>query len=157
ILIANGHLWDIMDADVQEALQNRLTGVRWQRERWEFPPLKLRNVAFRNRGDLTFEDASERWHFGAESDISHALAAADLDGDGDLDVVVNRLRSPALILRNDATAPRVAVRLVDDAPNTQAVGAKITLLGGAIPVETREIAVGGLYMSHSDYEASFAM
>src|SRR5215467_12938893 len=86
ILVANGHLWDIMDADVQEALQNRLLSFPWQRLRWQFPPLPLKNVAFRNRGDLTFEDASDKWHFGTEADYSHAMAAADLDGDGDLDV-----------------------------------------------------------------------
>jgi hypothetical protein len=85
------------------------------------------------------------------------MAAADLDGDGDLDVVVNRLGSPALVLRNDASAPRVAVRLIGDAPNTRAVGAKIRLLGGAVPTQEREVVVGGIYMSHSDYEASFAM
>lgn len=157
ILIANGHLWDIMDADVQEGLQNRLTTVAWQRQRWEFPRLRLKNVAFRNRGDLTFEDVSEKWGFGTEPDISHTMAAADLDGDGDLDMVVNRLGSPALILRNNASAPRVAVRLIGDGPNTRAVGAKITLRGGAVPVQTHEVVVGGLYMSHSDYLASFAM
>jgi enediyne biosynthesis protein E4 len=157
MLIANGHLWDIMDADVQEGLQNRLRDIPWRRLRWEFPTLKLRNVAYRNRGDLTFEDASTRWRFGTEDDISHALASADLDGDGDLDVVVNRLGSPALLLRNDATAARVAVRLVGDAPNTKAVGAKIRLLGGAVPTQEREVVAGGLYMSHSDYAASLAM
>jgi hypothetical protein len=157
ILIANGHLWDIMDADVQEGLENRLTAVNWRRSRWEFPPLRLKNVAFRNRGNMTFEDVSDRWRFGTENDISHTIAAADLDGDGDLDVVVNRLGAPALALRNDATAPRVAVRLVGDAPNTRAVGSKIRLLGGVVPLQERQIVVGGLYMSHSDYEASFAM
>ena len=157
ILVANGHLWDIMDADTQERLQNRLTDVSWRRLRWEFPKLPLRNVAFRNRGDMTFEDASSAWRFGTEDDISHAFAAGDLDGDGDLDVVVNRLGSPALVLRNDAAAPRVAVRLVGDAPNTKAVGARIRLLGGAVPVQEREVVAGGLYLAHSDYEASFAM
>ena len=156
ILITNGHLWDVMDADVQERLQNRLTGIQWQRLKWEYPALPLRNVAFRNRGDLTFEDVSERWRFGTEDDVSHALAAGDLDGDGDLDVVVNRLSAPALVLRNDADAPRVAVRLIDDAPNTRAVGARIRLLGGAVPIQEREVAVGGLYLSHSDYQASLA-
>jgi len=156
ILIATGHPWDLMDADTQERLQNRLTDVPWQRQRWAYPPLPLPNVAFRNRGDGTFEDAGRQWGFGIEDDISHALAAADLDGDGDLDVIVNRLGAPALVLRNDADAPRVAVRLRGGAPNTQAVGARIRVLGGAAPVQVREVAAGGLYLSHSDYLASFA-
>lgn len=157
ILITTGHLWDVMDSDTQERLQNRLTDVQWKRQRWEFPALPLRNVAFRNRGDLTFEDASQAWKFGVEEDVSHAIAAGDLDGDGDHDVIVNRLRAPVAVLRNDAPAPRIAVRLVGDAPNTSAVGAKIRLTGGAVPEQVREVAVGGLYLSHSDFGASFAM
>src|SRR5258708_12914507 len=90
--------------------------VRWQRQRWEFPPLKLKNVAYRNRGDGTFEDVSQKWHFGTEDDISHSMAAADLDGDGDLDVVVNRFRSPALLLPNDATCPPLSVPLLSPPP-----------------------------------------
>ncbi len=157
LLVANGHLWDIMDSDVQEGLQNRLNGLPWRRVRWEFPGLRLKNIAFRNRGDLTFEPAGTQWRFGTEEDISHGMASADLDGDGDLDVVVNRLRSPALVLRNDAPAPRVAVRLVGAAPNTRAVGAQLRLLGGAVALQTHEVVAGGMYMSHSDYETSFAM
>ncbi len=157
LLVANGHLWDVMDADVQEKLQNRLTDVPYQRIRWQFPRLPLHNVAFRNNGDLTFADASSAWRFGTDADISHGMASADLDGDGDLDVVVNRLDAPALVLRNDATAPRVAVRLVGDAPNTRAVGARLTLRATGLPTQTREIAVGGLYLSHSDYTQSFAL
>lgn len=157
VLVANGHAWDLMDADVSEGLQNRLTDVAWQRIRWQYPALALRNVAFRNRGDLTFEEASSAWRFGTEADISHGIASGDLDGDGDLDVVINRLDAPALVMRNDAAAPRVAVRLVGDAPNTRAVGARVTLRAKGLPVQLREVAVGGLYLSHSDYTMTFAM
>jgi enediyne biosynthesis protein E4 len=157
LLIATGHPWDLMDADTQERLQNHLTSVQWQRERWQYPKLGLRSVAYRNRGDLTFEDVSDKWGFSSGDAIAHSIAAADLDGDGDLDVVVNRLGSPALILRNNTSAPRVAVILDGDAPNTRAVGSKIILRNGAVPVQEREVQVGGLYLSHSDYEASFAM
>jgi hypothetical protein len=157
LLIANGHLWDVMDADVQEGLQNRLNDVPYQRVRWQYPALPLRNVAYRNRGNLTFEDASTAWRFGTEEDISHGIASADLDGDGDLDVVINRLNAPALVLRNDAVAPRVAVRLVGEAPNTRAVGARVTLTVPGLPVQMHEVTVGGLYLSHSDYGMSFAM
>ena len=157
ILVANGHPWDVMDADVQEQLQNRLTGVEWRRTRWQFPPLKLKNVAYRNRGDMTFEDVSAQWRFGTEDDISHAMALGDLDGDGDLDVIVNRLDAPALVLRNDASAARVGVRLIGTAPNTMAVGAKVTLTAPGLPTQSREVTAGGIYLSHSDYEMSFAM
>jgi len=157
ILIANGNLWDTMDADVQEALQHGSSDAQWQSARWKYPPLHLKNVAYRNRGDVTFEDVSTAWGFGTEDDISHSMAAADLDGDGDLDVVVNRLGAPALLLRNNSSAPRVAVRLTGTPANTQAVGARLTLRGGAVPIETREVSAGGLYLSHSDYLSVFAM
>ena len=157
ILIANGNLWDTMDADVQEALQHGSSDAQWQSARWKYPPLHLKNVAYRNRGDVTFEDVSTAWGFGTEDDISHSMAAADLDGDGDLDVVVNRLGAPALLLRNNSSAPRVAVRLTGTPANTQAVGARLTLRGGAVPIETREVSAGGLYLSHSDYLSAFAM
>ncbi|MBS1241427.1 MAG: ASPIC/UnbV domain protein, partial [Gemmatimonadetes bacterium] len=156
ILIGTGHPWDLMDADTQQRLRNRMVGVDWRRIRWEYPPLKLPNVAFRNRGDLTFEDVSKAWGFGVEDDISHGLAIGDLDGDGDQDVILNRLESPVAILRNDAPAPRIAVRLVGEAPNTGAIGSRIKVLGGPVPVQTREVSSGGLYLSHSDLLQTFA-
>jgi hypothetical protein len=156
ILVGTGHPWDLMDADTQQRLRNRLVGVDWRRTRWEFPPLKLPNVAFRNRGDLTFEDDSKAWGFGVEDDISHGMAIADLDGDGDQDVVVNRLESPAAVLRNDSPAPRIVVQLIGDAPNTGAIGSKIRILGGPVPVQEREVSAGGLYLSHSDLRQTFA-
>ena len=157
LLVGNGHLWDIMDADVQERVARAQGGADWRLLRWQFPSLKLRRIAWRNRGDLTFEDASRAWKFGTDSSISHTMATADLDGDGDLDVVVNRLGAPAQLLRNDASAPRVAIRLSAAAPNTQAVGATLELRAGGLPLQAREISAGGLYLSHSDYLASFAM
>ncbi len=156
LLVGAGHLWDIMDADVQERVAKAQGGADWRLLRWQFPSLQLKNVAWRNRGDLTFEDVSTAWHFGAEEGMSHAMAAADLDGDGDLDVVVNRLGAPAQLLRNDAKASRVAIRLSAEAPNTRAVGATLELRAGSLPLQTRQITAGGLYLSHSDYLASFA-
>ena len=113
-------------------------------------------MAFRNRGDLTFEDASDAWRFDIGEDISHGMANADLDGDGDLDVVINRLGKPAAVLRNDATAARIAVRLKGAPPNTSGIGSRVRVLGGAVPMQQREMVAGGLYLSSSDALLTFA-
>lgn len=155
LLIGNGHTWDLMDADVHD--RERTAGIGdWRAQRKAYPRLALRNVAFRNRGDRTFEDVSRRWRWGIEEDISHGIGNGDLDGDGDQDVVVNRLDAPAGIFRNDAGAPRIAVRAIGSAPNTRAIGAKIRVQGGAVSDQGREVTAGGLYLSGADQELSFA-
>ena len=156
ILIGTGNKWDVMDGDTQQRLRSRFQEVDWRRMLFEYPPLQQPNVAFRNRGDLTFEDASKSWGFDLGDDMSHGMALGDLDGDGDLDVVINRLDKPAAVLRNNATAPRVIVRLKGAAPNTHGIGSKVRVLGGAVPQQEREIIAGGLYLSGSEPAASFA-
>jgi hypothetical protein len=156
VLATTGHLWDVMDADAWERIRTTFTGSAWRRELSLFPKLALRSVAFRNNGDLTFSDVGEQWGFGREEAISHGMAIADLDGDGDLDVVVNRLDAPAAVFRNDVRAPRVAVRLRGQGPNTAAAGSKIRVLGGPVPVQQKEVVLGGTYLSGSDPLYSFA-
>jgi len=156
VLATTGHLWDVMDADTWERVRTTFTPLDWRRELALFPKLATKNVAFRNNGDLTFSDAGARWGFAAEAAISHGMATADLDGDGALDVVINRLGSPAAVFRNLASAPRVAVRLRGRAPNTAAAGSKIRLLGGPVPVQQKEVVLGGTYLSGSDPLYTFA-
>ena len=156
LLVGTGHLWDVMDGDAQYRLLDEIGEIDWRRMLFEFPPLPLSNVAFRNRGDLTFDDASRDWRFDLGEDVSHGMAIGDLDGDGDLDVVINRLGAPAAVLRNDATAPRVAVRLRGNAPNTRGIGSKVRVRGGAVPLQEREVTAGGLYLSSSEALLTFA-
>jgi hypothetical protein len=150
ILVGTGHTWDLMDADIQERLKGTLTGRDWREERRFYPALALRNVAFRNRGNRTFEDASARWRFGVEEDVSHGMATGDLDGDGDQDVVINRLGTPVAMLRNDAPAGRIAIRLLGRKPNTAGIGAVVTVHEGAVGRQSREVTAGGLYLAGSE-------
>jgi hypothetical protein len=156
ILIGTGNRWDLMDGDTQYRLRNRLREIDWRRMLFEFPPLRLPNDAFQNRGDLTFEDMSRAWKFDLGPGISNGMAMADLDGDGDLDVVINRLGQPAAVLRNDATAPRIAVRLRGVPANTAGIGSRVRVLGGPVALQQREIVAGGLYLSGSDASLTFA-
>src|SRR5439155_21532092 len=84
------------------------------------------------------------------------IAFADFDGDGDLDFVVNNLNGTCEMYRNDGIAPRVAVRLKGLSPNTQGIGAKIWLSGGAVPRQSQEMICGGRYLSSDDPVRVFA-
>jgi hypothetical protein len=156
ILVTTGHLWDQFDDDYVMSMRRMPAGLDWREKRSASPKLDTKNYIFRNNGDLTFDDVSTEWGFANEKDVSHGPATADLDGDGDLDVVINRLGFPVGVFRNNASAARVAVRLLGKAPNTKAIGAKVTLLGGPVPQQQREVTAGGLFLSGSDQLLTFA-
>ena len=156
LLVVNGHRWDIRDADTYERIRTSVPRVPWNREQGAFPRLAAHSVALHNMGDVTFRDASQAWGFGTDAAISQGMALADLDGDGDLDVVVTRLDAPATIYRNESTAGRVAVRLRGAAPNVAGIGAQVTVRAASLRPQSREMTSGGYYLSGSDAELAFA-
>jgi len=156
LLVVAGHRWDVRDADAYDRIRNAFPRVAWNREQGEFPRLNVPNVAFRNRGDLTFADVSREWRFGTDSAISHAIVLADFDGDGDIDPIVTRLGAPPVMHRNESGNARIAVRLIGRTPNTGAAGAVVTVRAPSLPAQSREVTVGGYYLSGSDALQSFA-
>ena len=155
-LIPTGHGFDTQDADAEDRI--RAKGP-WPRARFplklfEYPRLDLPNLAFRNRGDLTFEEVSQAWGFDLHG-LSQGIALADLDNDGDLDVVINNMNQAAALLRNETAAPRVAVRLRGLPPNTRGIGARISVRGGPVD-QSQQIVVGGRFSSSDDPMRVFA-
>ena len=159
LLVSNGHRRDFQNADATAAIHEALARKRLtpaaRREIMEmFPPLGTVNAAFRNNRDLTFTKMAEEWGF-AHEDLSHGACLADLDGDGDLDLVTNNLGSECGIYRNESAAPRVAVKLGGAGKNKFGAGAKITVRTGSFE-QTQEMISGGRYLSSDAPERTLA-
>ncbi len=152
ILITNGFTFNVLELDASGSPFSRNT----RKDEYGVPRfMEQQNKIFRNNGDLTFEDVSTEWGF-TDTDISHGLAVADLNNNGTLDVVVNRLNEEAVVYNNTSPSSRIAVRLKGNQPNTQAAGAKVKLKGGPVRIQSKEISVGGDYLSGSDLLTVFA-
>lgn len=152
VLITTGNLRDANDADLARnagRMESRFDA------NLRFPRLETPDLLYRNLHDLSFREVGKEWGFNTAG-VSQAMALADLDNDGDLDVVVLTYDQPAGLYRNDSDAPRLGVRLRGRAPNTQGIGARLHLEGGAVPVQTQEVVCGGRYLSGDDPMRVFA-
>jgi enediyne biosynthesis protein E4 len=156
VLVANGYSRNLDDIDTKERIKRmgNLTVEQAHRNLLSYPTLRTANLAFRNQRDLTFRATGTEWGFDSV-EISNGMALGDLDNDGDLDVVINCLNGPALIYRNETSAPRLAVRLRGKSPNTQGISAKIKVYGGPV-TQSQEVICGGRYMSGDDPMRVFA-
>lgn len=160
LLITTGHELQMMNGDIIEKgeqlkASQAMSNYELQKMRTLFPRYAIPNAAFRNRGDMTFEDVSAAWGFDFP-DVGNSVAFADLDNDGDLDVVVNNLNGPAEIYRNETAAPRIGVRLRGLVPNTQGLGSRVIARGGPVPIQSQEITPSGRYLGGSDPMRTFA-
>jgi hypothetical protein len=154
LLVSNGHARDTQDLDAtQNPMEKSPAGAR--QHLTQFPKLETPNYAFRNRGDLTFEETGESWGFNSKQ-VCHGIVFTDLDNDGDLDSVVSSLNAPPLIYRNESVAPRVTVRLKGQAPNTHGIGAKIVVRGGTAAHQSQQMISGGRYLSADEAVRTFA-
>lgn len=137
ILITNGYLKDITDLDFVSYNANAgAFGKPEERKKNVIDALKTlkgvykTNYIFKNNKDLTFSDKSVEWGLGEKS-YTNGAAYADLDNDGDLDIVMNNINSPAFIYKNNASeinkdrANFIDVQLIGNGKNISALGAKI--------------------------------
>ncbi|WP_183564094.1 VCBS repeat-containing protein [Mucilaginibacter sp. SP1R1] len=96
----------------------------------ELPSTKVSNYIFKNNGDLTFKNVTKDWGL-YEPTVANGAVYADLDNDGDLDLITNNLNEPARIYQNnsDKINPQhfLKIKLKAIGKNTQAIGAKVTI------------------------------
>ncbi|MDO1444953.1 VCBS repeat-containing protein [Rhodocytophaga aerolata] len=98
----------------------------------KMPSAIVKNYIYENKGDLTFAKQTEKWGLDQTS-ISTGAAYADLDNDGDLDLVVNNTNEAAFVyqnnLENQVKDHRfLKVKLIGEGKNKQGIGATVQLI-----------------------------
>ncbi len=100
ILIHNGFPKDVTDRDFAAFREKYYMIIPKKQMLNLIPEVKLHNYAYRNLGDLRFANVSTEWGLG-DLTFTNGTAYADLDRDGDLDLVMNNINDEASLYRNN--------------------------------------------------------
>ncbi|MBC6996065.1 VCBS repeat-containing protein [Lewinella lacunae] len=131
--VTNGYLKDYTNLDFIKYMED-FTAAKGRLQRTDLrelleqmPASDLRNFAFGNQHNGTFADRTADWGLARPSN-SNGAVYADLDNDGDLDLVVNNLDRAAFVYRNDLTGQNyLSVALEGPAGNPQGIGARVEI------------------------------
>lgn len=135
LYITNGYLRDYTNMDFLkykgDALRNRSTSDNDLISLvHQIPSSDLKNYMFKNDANLSFTNMGAKWGIDLPSN-SNGAAYADLDNDGDLDLVINNINKPAFVYRNkenDSIKNNwLQIQLIGEGKNTEGTGAKIFL------------------------------
>ena len=163
IYVCNGINRDLSNLDFldffsngtyQEMIQkgNREEATRKLIEK--IPKTPLVNKAYRNLGNLKFEDIGKKWGF-TQASFSNSVAYADLNNDGALDLVINNENGPAFIYKNHSREINknhfLGISLRSEGENTFSIGAKIRVYAGN-QIFYREVEPVRGFQSSVDYK-----
>ncbi|MBC3538726.1 VCBS repeat-containing protein [Rufibacter sediminis] len=137
LFVSNGFLKDFTNMDFIkfrsayfQYLRGKVTPQSVMNLLSKMPASNVNNYMFKNTGNLQFQNMGQNWGFSQPSN-SNGAAYADLDNDGDLDLVANNVNQPAFIYQNQSDKQLkhhyLQVKLVGTGQNTNGLGAKVTL------------------------------
>lgn len=158
LYITNGYLRDYTNLDflkyMNEFQQNATNVTRDDVMKLvqQMPASNVVNYAYKNNKDLTFKNVGMAWGLGQHSN-SNGAVYADLDNDGDLDLVVNNINAPAFIYQNDADKKLqnhyLKISLAGSENNRFGIGAKVTIFQKGQPQYLEQMPMRGYQSSVS--------
>jgi enediyne biosynthesis protein E4 len=154
LFVSNGYKRDYTNLDFIKYMDDFIKSKgRLQREDvltiiGQMPASNVVNYVFRNQQGAGFADQTKNWGLNTPSN-SNGAAYADLDNDGDLDLLVNNINQPAFVYRNDSPKSTsnnyLQIKLMGEGGNSQGIGTAVTLFAnGQQQTQMQTIARGYL-------------
>lgn len=133
LFVSNGIKRDVTDNDINIKAKNKIEELNKKLTASELleliPTTKTANYLFKNQRDLTFKDYTDSWGMGKPIN-SNGAAYADLDNDGDLELITNNVDDYASIHQNQSSGNFLTLKLIGNGANLNAIGTKVQLNSG---------------------------
>ncbi|MDP9041462.1 MAG: VCBS repeat-containing protein, partial [Bacteroidota bacterium] len=166
LFVCNGISKDLTDQDFLEFFSNPETLNHYRENGFDFtdilnkmPSVPIPNYAFINQKNLTFRNQSATLGFERPS-FSNGAAYGALDGDGDLDLVINNENMDAFVYRNMSTEQLhhhfLKIALDGDSLNTFGIGTRLKLYANGM-VQTLEQMPSRGFQSSMDPVLNFGL
>jgi hypothetical protein len=168
IYVSNGIFHDILDQDFIDFFANDvaqkmvMTGKKESMQNIieKIPSNPIPNNFFHNEGKLNFPERAQAFGLDQKS-FSNGAAYADLDNDGDLDLVVNNVNQPCFVYKNksEKVADRnhfIRLKLKGEGKNTFAIGAKTEIFAGK-EIMVRQVNPAHGFQSSTEYPVTIGL
>jgi hypothetical protein len=157
IIISNGVKKDVRNNDFLTGLYEKLktNSQDFYSMAKLAPSNPMPNYVYQNKNGLEFENVTQKWGFDIPS-FSHGLSYADLDNDGDLDIVTNNMETEASIYKNTASGNYLKVEFKGSISNTFGYGSKVFVYNdSAIQISENTVTRG--YLSSKEPNLFFGL